>query len=289
MPTERLDIRARHAAIALLAATLVSCAAPASAPRPAEGERLPTDPVLVTGALENGLAYIIRPHANPPGRVAVWLHVASGSLNETEDTRGLAHFLEHMAFNGSANFPPGSRDPVLPEPGHGLRARPERLHQPRPDHLQLALPDTKPETLDHGLLFLSDVACAAHPRPREDRSRAADHARGEARAGRVVGSAWGTTCSSGWRPGPLSAARLPIGTEETIRAVRGADFRDYYARWYVPSNMTVIMVGDLAPPDAVAAIARHFGAMPRRPRPEPRPVGVTATPGRAPSSSPTPS
>src|SRR5215510_10339217 len=71
-------------------------------------EKLPTDPSLVTGRLPNGLRYIIRPHKNPQGRVSIWLHVASGSLNETDSTRGLAHYLEHLAFNGSTNFAPGS-------------------------------------------------------------------------------------------------------------------------------------------------------------------------------------
>src|SRR5512144_619036 len=79
----------------------------------AADDRLPTDPALVTGALPNGLTYIVQPHKNPEGRVGIWLHVSSGSLNETDATRGLAHYLEHMAFNGSANFPPGSVVPFF--------------------------------------------------------------------------------------------------------------------------------------------------------------------------------
>ena len=59
-------------------------------------EKLPADPALATGTLPNGLAYIIRPHKNPEDRVGIWLHVASGSLNETEAQRGLAHYLEHI-------------------------------------------------------------------------------------------------------------------------------------------------------------------------------------------------
>ena len=78
-----------------------------------DDEKLPADPALVTGRLPNGLRYIIRPHKNPEGRVSIWLHVASGSLNETDSTRGLAHYLEHMAFNGSTNFPPGSVVPFF--------------------------------------------------------------------------------------------------------------------------------------------------------------------------------
>src|SRR5690606_5463693 len=74
---------------------------------------LPADPRLVMGEPENGLRYIIRRHANPPQRAAIWLHVSAGSFNETEAQRGLAHFLEHMAFNGSENYPAGTVVPLF--------------------------------------------------------------------------------------------------------------------------------------------------------------------------------
>ncbi|HZW07742.1 MAG TPA: insulinase family protein, partial [Phycisphaerales bacterium] len=69
---------------------------------------LPTDPSLVTGELPSGVKYIIRRHANPKEMAAVWMHIGTGSLNETDRQRGIAHYLEHMAFNGSENFPPGT-------------------------------------------------------------------------------------------------------------------------------------------------------------------------------------
>ena len=95
--------------------TLVALLAPSVPAHPATApdEALPTDPALTTGRLPNGLRYIIRPHRNPEGRVSIWLHVGSGSFNETETTQGLAHYLEHMAFNGSANFAPGSVVPFF--------------------------------------------------------------------------------------------------------------------------------------------------------------------------------
>src|SRR3990167_9068455 len=140
----------------------------------AADEPLPTNPALVRGALDNGFTYLIRKHGNPPGRVSIWLHVASGSFNETDATRGLAPYLEHMAFNGSAH--PGGRihfwaccgaglykgpprdpwprplprahglqrlgqlparlpDPLLPIAWNGLRPRPECLHGFRADHV----------------------------------------------------------------------------------------------------------------------------------------------------------
>ncbi|HMO27097.1 MAG TPA: insulinase family protein, partial [Tepidisphaeraceae bacterium] len=67
---------------------------------PLRAEPLPADERNITGTFDNGLSYIIRPHANPPGRVWIYLHVKSGALNETAAQNGVAHFLEHMAFNG---------------------------------------------------------------------------------------------------------------------------------------------------------------------------------------------
>src|ERR1700709_1604878 len=86
----------------------------AALPRPAQpDEALPKDPNNEYGQFDNGMKYIIRHNANPPGRVAMYLHVRTGALNESDAQNGLAHFLEHMAFNGSVHFPPGKLLPLL--------------------------------------------------------------------------------------------------------------------------------------------------------------------------------
>ncbi|MEZ6085232.1 MAG: insulinase family protein [Phycisphaerae bacterium] len=74
---------------------------------PVRAENLPSDDRIQTGTFDNGLKWMYRQHNNPPGRMAMMIHVSSGSLNEKESQRGLAHFLEHMAFNGTENFAPG--------------------------------------------------------------------------------------------------------------------------------------------------------------------------------------
>jgi hypothetical protein len=95
--------RAPLAALLLLAVgALVARAGEADLSAP-----LPVDPHVRIERLANGLECWVRPHGTPPNRVAIWLHVGSGSINEAEDQRGLAHFLEHLAFNGSEHFPPG--------------------------------------------------------------------------------------------------------------------------------------------------------------------------------------
>ena len=72
---------------------------------PHKGSDIAVDPAVRFGALNNGMRYAIRKNAEPPGRVSLRLHIAAGSLHEAEDQRGVAHFLEHMVFNGSKNFP----------------------------------------------------------------------------------------------------------------------------------------------------------------------------------------
>src|SRR6267143_5832627 len=121
------------------------------------GEPLPTDPALVTGRLANGLAYIIRQHKNPEGRVGIWLHVSSGSFNETEAQRGLAHFLEHMASNGTANFPPGSVIPFFQSLGLSFGRDQNAFTGFDQTTYQLTLPSGSRESVEKGMLYMSDV------------------------------------------------------------------------------------------------------------------------------------
>src|SRR5215831_18302879 len=139
--------------VALLLMPLLAVGASAFA-----DESLPTDSALVTGRLPNGLTYIIRPHRNPEGRVSIWLHVASGSLNETDATRGLAHYLEHMAFNGSANFPPGSVVPFFQSLGLAFGRDQNAFTSFDQTTYQLTLPSGGRDLLAKGFMFMADVA-----------------------------------------------------------------------------------------------------------------------------------
>src|SRR5262249_45056697 len=147
----------RRFPVLLLLAFLVGPQLPARAPRAAEAP-LPADPNLVTGTLPNGLAYIVRPHKNPEGRVSIWLHVGTGSLNETDATQGIAHYLEHLAFNGSANFPPGSVVPFFQSLGLSFGRDQNAFTSFDQTTYQLALPGGGRDVIDKGMLFMSDVA-----------------------------------------------------------------------------------------------------------------------------------
>ncbi len=258
----------------LVLTALVLCLIGSGAAR-AGAEPLPNDPELIRGSLDNGLAYFVKKHGNPAGRVSLWLHVASGSLNETEATRGIAHYLEHMAFNGSANFPPGSLVPFFQSLGMAFGRDQNAFTGFDQTTYQLALPDTKPETLDKGILYLSDVALRLSLTPGEiesERQIILEEKRSRAGpAQRVQEYVYERLA-----PESVFGRRLPIGTEETIKSAAPEDLKEYYSRWYVPSNMVLIVVGDSDPALVIGLIRKHFAAGPKVPRPADRDVGIKA-------------
>lgn len=234
---------------------------------PVLSEPLPTDDRLVTGTLENGMGYVIREHANPPGKVGVWIHIGSGSLNETEAQRGLAHFLEHMAFNGSDNFPPGEVIKYFESIGLTFGRDQNAFTGFDQTAYQLYLPDAERATLAKGLSFFKDVASGLLLRD-EDIEEERGVIFEELRTGKGPQQRIRDQWLSRLAPGSLLGDRLPIGTEETLAAVQREDFVDYYGRWYVPSNMTVLVVGDLDPVIAEQEIENVFGDLPTVPDPE---------------------
>jgi len=260
--------------------TLVALLAPSVPAHPATApdEALPTDPALTTGRLPNGLRYIIRPHRNPEGRVSIWLHVGSGSFNETETTQGLAHYLEHMAFNGSANFAPGSVVPFFQSLGLAFGRDQNAFTSFDQTTYQLTLPGADRDLLAKGMLFMSDVALRLSLDPTaidSERHVILEEKRARASARQRVQDELFAQLA----PESTLGRRLPIGIEPTIKAVTATDFRDYYTRWYVPSNMTVLVVGDTDPATVADVIRQQFGSGPAVPLPPPRDVGVKPTAG----------
>ncbi|MDP2702015.1 MAG: pitrilysin family protein, partial [Candidatus Rokubacteria bacterium] len=245
---------------------------------PLADEKLPADPALVTGTLPNGLAYIIRPHKNPEGRVGIWLHVASGSLNETEPQRGLAHYLEHMAFNGTANFSPGSVVPFFQSLGMAFGRDQNAFTGFDQTTYTLTLPGGGRDLVEKGMLYMADIATRMSLEPAEiDSERQVILEEKRARSGarqRVQEQIYERLA-----PESTLGRRLPIGIEQTIKSVTRPDFQDYYLRWYVPSNMTLIVVGDTDPAMVAEVIAQQFGGGPAVPKPAPRDAGIKPTAG----------
>src|SRR5438552_8215855 len=132
----------------LVTATLLICRA---AP-------LPEDQRIFKGKLENGVTWMYRQHNNPPGKMALQVHVRTGSLNETESQRGLAHFMEHMAFNGTEHFPPGKLIPYFESIGMQFGAHLNAFTSFDQTAYMLFTPDTTTNQIDKALTVLSDYA-----------------------------------------------------------------------------------------------------------------------------------
>lgn len=247
----------------------------AQAGRTASAEPLPTDPALVRGELPNGLRYVVRKHGHPPGRATVWMHVHSGSLNETDRQRGIAHYLEHMAFNGSENYPPGTLIPFFQSLGMTFGRDQNAFTNLEQTTYILSLPDAKPETLGKGMGYFADVLTRLLLSPKEiDAERQIileERRRGLSGRQRVADLVRARVA-----PGSLWADRNTIGLEETILAFTEKDFRDYYGAWYAVSNATVLVVADQDPSLVVKAIGDAFGSAPKRPAPLQRESGVKA-------------
>ncbi len=246
-------------------------------------QKLSEDPRLVRGTLDNGLDYIIVPNAEPPGRVELWLHVHSGSLNEEDNQRGLAHFLEHLAFAGSANFPPGTVRPFFENLGLSFGRHQNAVTGFDRTGYTISLPNTEPKTIEAGLLFLSDVAGnLLLPESGIEQERAIILE--ERRASLSPQQRVLYELIERIAPESQFGQRIPIGTEEVLTTAGLDPIKAYYDKWYVPSNMTLLIVGDITPDGVLPTITRLFdegddGGEPV-PVPTPREVGVQATQGR---------
>lgn len=227
---------------------------------------LPTDPAIHMGRLDNDVAYWLRSHATPPGKVAFWMHVATGSVNEADGQEGVAHYLEHLAFNGTTHFPPGELIKYFESIGLRFGQHQNAFTSFNQTTYIITLPDTKAETIDKGLLFLADVAFGMLLTEGEiDKERLVILEEKRARKG--VGQRLTEKLLPAILPGSRVARRLPIGQEETLKRVQRRDFLAYYNTWYHPAKVTILAVGD-APVEAIeTAIIKHFAGWKRNDAP----------------------
>lgn len=242
---------------------------------PHERSDLQPDPALRFGRLANGVRYVLMPNATPENRVSMHLDIQAGSFHETDEQRGLAHFLEHMVFNGSEHFAPGELvkyfQNIGMEFGPDANAR-TGFYETVYD---IFLPEGDRESLERGLLVLGDYAAGAFLKPEEiDRERKVILAEKRARD-----SASYRTFVKEFHfefPEARFPERLPIGDEAVIRTAGRELLKDYYDTWYRPERMVVVLAGDFDPDTARELIDERFGPLtaraPARPVPDPGPV-----------------
>jgi zinc protease len=223
---------------------------------------LPVDSSVRTGTLPNGLKFFIRRNPRPEDRVMLRLAVQAGSVDEGDDQRGLAHVLEHMAFNGTSRFKPGELVSYLQSIGARFGPHVNAYTSYDETVYMLDVPTDRPNALQRGMDALSDFAGGMTLDPAE-----IDKERG------VVIEEWRGRLGAGTRMqqpqieaifGPTSqySRRLPIGTPESLRTFTVKNLRDFYTTNYRANRMAVIAVGDLDPVEIEAMIRQRFGPMP---------------------------
>ena len=264
----------------LAVASLPAMAAPGD-PWPATPDGLlANDPAVTWGRLPNGVRYAILPQGAPPDRVSLRLLIEAGSLMETEAQRGLAHFLEHMAFKGSENLDPGEFVAFLQRSGLAFGADTNARTGFDQTVYQLDLPRDDPKLVDESIGILAEIAGRLTLAPDQ-----IEPERGvilsEKRLRDTPAARSSDAMLDFLLPGSLYAAREPIGLESVIRTAPRAEFEAFYRAWYTPERMVVVVTGDVQPDAIAAAIARHFGgfvqppaahADPAHPSPEARPL-----------------
>lgn len=235
---------------------------------------LPADPKLTVGECENGLRYIVVRHRMPPLRAQVWLHVAAGSMNETDGQRGATHFLSHMAFRGSENMPPELLKQMLREIGSPKAD--DNSHTTFDETVyKLSLRDATTDAVGQALRFLKEVGSGlTFPELAMDEERAAILA--EQTASANVSQRVQEFLLSQISPGSIIGDRVRLGTPASVKALTREDLRAYYRTWYVPSNMTVIFVGDMDAAEVVRLIQQTMGVGPKAARPAPPDLGIKA-------------
>lgn len=222
---------------------------------------VPPDPEIRIGRLENGLTYYIKQNSKPEKRIELRLAVNAGSICETDNEQGLAHFTEHMSFNGTKNFPGNKMIDELEE--IGVRFGDELNASTGFDQtvFMLKVPTGKPEWIERGFRVLGDWAHGVSFDDNEIKKE-----RG------VVVEEWRMGLGAEERMmqkylpvlfrGSKYASRLPIGKVDILESFNNDTLRRFYSKWYRPDLMAVVVVGDIDPAIAENKVKEYFSNIP---------------------------
>lgn len=221
---------------------------------------LQLDPRVTSGRLSNGLSYFLQQHRTKDHRAHVVLMVKAGSVYEQEDERGLAHFIEHMAFNGTQRYPKQTLVEFFERSGLRFGAHANAATSYDRTQYQLIVPTDEPQLLLGALNVLVDWASQISFDPAELESER-----------RVLASEWTASRGVAQRVGEQQRRLLLAGSQFAEREVIGDKavletaprerLLAFYERWYRPERMGVIVVGDIDPSAVQAAIQERFGGL----------------------------
>lgn len=221
---------------------------------------IPTDPNVRIGKLSNGLTYYIQKNAKPENKVELRLAVNVGSTAERDDQQGLAHFLEHMAFNGTRSFKKNELVSYLQSIGVRFGADLNAYTSFDETVYMLSIPTEKKELVDKGLLVLTEWASAITLDPEEIQKE-----RGvvleELRLGKGAGQRMRDRYFGKIFKGSMYAERLPIGKKEILEKFDPKVLTDFYRDWYRPDLMAVVAVGNLDVDEMESKIKASFAGI----------------------------
>ncbi|WP_289046341.1 insulinase family protein [uncultured Olleya sp.] len=221
-------------------------------------QKIPFNPEVKTGVLSNGLKYYIKNNGKPENKVELRLVINAGSILEDEDQLGLAHFMEHMNFNGTKNFKKNELVDYLQSIGVKFGAHLNAYTSFDETVYILPIPSEDPEKLEKGFQILEDWAHNALLTEEE-----IDNERGVVLEELRLGKGANERMMQRYLPklmyGSQYAKRLPIGTQENIENFSYESLRRFYKDWYRPDLMSVMAVGDVDVATLEEKIKTHFG------------------------------
>ena len=258
------DIRVLRRPVTALAVGFAMALAPLAVAHAVQGEGfaqdrsdIPADPAIRYGQLDNGLRYAILQNDTPPNTASIRMAFNVGSMVEDDDQRGLAHFIEHMAFNGSENVPEGEMVALLER--YGLQFGPDTNAGTNREYVvyQLDMPEVDDETIDTGLFIMRETASnLTLDIGAIDRER--DVILSEERVRNTPVRRWSNALMEFRYPGSLVAQRDAIGIPEVIRTAPREAFARYYDEFYRPDRAMLVIVGDIDVDRVEAEIASVY-------------------------------
>jgi zinc protease len=232
-------------------------------------DTMPTDPQITVGKFANGMSYYIRSNKKPEKRAELRLVVKTGSILEDDDQQGMAHLVEHMAFNGTRHFPKNDIISFMESIGMRFGADVNAYTSFDETVYMLTVPTDKPEVMEKAFLILEDWAHGLSFDATETEKE-----RGVVMEEWRLGRGAGTRMLQKIFPVILKdsryADRLPIGKPEIIQNGKAERLKQFYADWYRPDLMAVIAVGDFDKAAVQKMVESHFGSIPATARPRPR-------------------
>ncbi len=205
---------------------------------------IPLDAQVKTGKLSNGFTYYIRKNTEPKNRATLYLAIKAGSILENDDQQGLAHFMEHMSFNGTKNYPKNALVNYLQKAGVRFGADLNAYTSFDETVYQLPIPTDDPEVFKNGMQIMRDWAQDATLDVEE-----IEKERGVVIEEKRLGKGAAQRMQQQYLPMLFNNSRysdrLPIGTEEVLKNFKPETIKQFYADWYRPDLQALIVVGDI--------------------------------------------